>query len=111
MGWTGNENWVKKADVVASISQDLADCYKVLGFKSNKTGVWAVVQPEGGTPFILVYLVSKEQGTYAYKDMDESMGPYYYDCPKEFLDLAPISNLSWRSKVYQYWQDKKGGAQ
>jgi hypothetical protein len=39
---------------------------------------------------------------FGYKDMEESMGPYYYDCPAVILDLlTPTDNensLSWRAK-------------
>lgn len=39
---------------------------------------------------------------FGYKDMEESMGPYYCDCPAAILDLlTPTDNenaLSWRAK-------------
>jgi hypothetical protein len=31
--------------------------------------------------------------------MDETMGPFYYDCPLEYLALAPETNPAWRAKV------------
>ena len=45
---------------------------------------------------------SKDNGgfNFGYKDMDETMGPYQYDCPKSILDLlSPTDNktaLEWR---------------
>jgi hypothetical protein len=39
---------------------------------------------------------------FAYKDMDETMGPCYYDCPKSILDLLTETDneaaLEWREK-------------
>lgn len=40
--------------------------------------------------------------TFGYKDMDESMGPCYYDCPAGILDLLDPTEqeyaLNWRQK-------------
>ena len=53
----------------------------------------------------IVCLTSLRDGDFAYKDMDESTGPYYYDCPKNILDLlTPTENkwaLAWREKCRQ----------
>lgn len=39
---------------------------------------------------------------FAYKDMEESMGPYSYDCPATILDLLTATDnenaLAWRAK-------------
>ena len=46
--------------------------------------------------FAAVFLTStdaKDYYNFAYKDMDESCGPYNYDCPKSILDLlSPTEN-------------------
>jgi hypothetical protein len=43
---------------------------------------------------------NKDYFNFAYKDMDETMGPFKYDCPKGILDLlTPTENeyaLQWR---------------
>jgi hypothetical protein len=50
--------------------------------------------------------------------MDETMGPYQYDCPLNFLDLAPEpvegyhlyhrdSDRSWRTYVREYHEEKR----
>ena len=40
-----------------------------------------------------------------YKDMEESEGPYYYNCPERILKLlTPTSNeyaLRWRKKCWE----------
>ena len=54
---------------------------------------------------------NKNYYNFAYKDMDESMGPYKYDCPKGILDLlSPTENeyaLEWRKQCYENLAKKK----
>ena len=51
---------------------------------------------------MLTYVNKKDQ--FGYKLMSESMGPYYYDCPKSVLmALTPTSDKdakNWRQKCY-----------
>lgn len=48
---------------------------------------------------------------FGYKDMDESMGPYYYDCPERILKLlTPTEHewaKEWREKCWKRIQRKK----
>lgn len=48
---------------------------------------------------------------FGYKDMDESMGPYCYDCPKSILDLLTETDnehaLEWRRKCRERIKKKK----
>jgi hypothetical protein len=48
--------------------------------------------------------------TWGYKDMDETMHPYYYDCPLRLIDTAtePLNEGSakWREAVREYWKKK-----
>lgn len=39
---------------------------------------------------------------WGYKDMEESMGLYYFTCPLSFLDLAPVADQAWRDSVRAY---------
>lgn len=39
---------------------------------------------------------------WGYKDMDESMGPYYYSCPLSYLDGTRVLNPGWRKAVREY---------
>lgn len=57
--------------------------------------------------FIGCYLLSynRSQGTtycWGYKDMCESMHPYYYSCPLGYLEMAPEECPEWRAKVRAY---------
>lgn len=48
---------------------------------------------------------------FGYKDMDETVHPFYYDCPKRILDLlSPTDNenaLEWRRKCEEKRRNKK----
>jgi hypothetical protein len=64
--------------------------------------------------FGAVFLTStdnKDHFNFSYKDMDESYGPCYYDCPKGILDLlTPTENEyanEWRKTCYENIKTKK----
>lgn len=55
--------------------------------------------------FGVVFLTSIDNQDYynfSYKDMDESMGPCYYDCPKGILDLLTPTDSEWANN----WRTK-----
>jgi hypothetical protein len=43
----------------------------------------------------------KEDG-WGYKDMTESCGPNYYDCPLSFLNMTPGAKQDWRDEVVKH---------
>lgn len=59
--------------------------------------VWALV-------CLTHYSPRAKYDNFAYKDMDETMGPFCYDCPKSILDLlSPTENKEankWRECCY-----------
>ena len=65
--------------------------------------VWAAV--------MLTQTDKNDYYNFAYKDMSESMGPCYYDCPLSILKLlSPTDNeyaLSWRNKCKVRAEQKK----
>lgn len=63
------------------------------------------IPPEEQETWCVVCLTetdSKDYYNFSYKDMDETMGPYSYDCPKSVLDcLTPTENEAanrWRTE-------------
>ena len=54
---------------------------------------------------------NKSYYNFAYKDMDETMGPYKFDCPKTILDLLPPTDneyaLAWRNACRENLAKKK----
>ena len=72
----GNILWtVQKWD---NTSDPFIGCYILLG----------PVKGDGNDPYAC-----------GYKDMDESMHPYYYNCPVRYLDMAPETCPEWRAIV------------
>lgn len=64
--------------------------------------------------FGVVFLTStdsKDYYNFSYKDMDETVGPCYYDCPKSILDiLSPTDSeyaIKWREKCYEQIEKNK----
>lgn len=64
--------------------------------------------------FAAVFLTStdaKDYYNFSYKEMDETSGPYSYECPKSILDLlSPTDNdyaKVWRIKCYERIEEKK----
>jgi hypothetical protein len=54
--------------------------------------------------FIECDLLQTERGFgWGYKDMDESMHPYYYSCPVSYLDMGTrVLCQEWRNEVRKY---------
>lgn len=58
-------------------------------------------------------LLRVANGDWGYKDMDESVGPGYHDCPLGYLELVkdfpPINEYAktWRENVREYWATRK----
>lgn len=71
-------------------------------------------EEENSIVFAVVCLTStnlKEYYNFSYKEMDETCGPYQFDCPKSILDLlSPTDNeyaLEWRNRCYEVLKEKK----
>ena len=63
------------------------------------------------TRFIACYLLQRHGGDWGYKDMEESMGPYFYTCPPKFLEMVPVVGCQkWRDGVLAHWKAKRDGA-
>jgi hypothetical protein len=123
MGWTSNYNWTTKQDVVSEI---LRDCSfsgatgesRVIKHSLVGNHLWIAYESckAGGDPrrAVLLCLIEKVRadGCYAYKPMDESMEPYYYDCPQSIIDAAgPTGDVhaqAWRAKVADARREKAG---
>jgi hypothetical protein len=70
--------------------------------------LWSLLETPDGRRFINLDLIDKSGDQWGYKDMDESCGPCYYDCPLAFLDeaTAPDNDFAndWRGKVRAFHQ-------
>ena len=117
MGWTGyhathykNGEIDRKAECDAVFSGENENGkWEVLKSSMRGSTYYAAVRrtkPSGESyVFAGVALTSvdmKDYYNFSYKDMDESVGPGCYDCPKGILDLlSPTENeyaLAWRAR-------------
>lgn len=111
MGWYGIYG-AKPKDLKKNILSELGD--SLVDHKTTCYGrrLWVVAKSHTGQKLIGLYLMQKGGHVWMYKPMDETMHPYYYDCPLSLLKKVdePINENSekWREKVrYYHTQQKK----
>lgn len=77
----------------------------------DKNGKSIYIPIDNGKVWAAVFLTSVENGMFYYKDMDETYGPGYYDCPKSILKLLDDTTneiaLNWRKKCIEKADIKK----
>jgi hypothetical protein len=113
MGWTYTRD-SSKQDIIDYLNDkdttgkcwgsDFTILKSFTAVENGKSVHWQVINDKNGTPFIACSLIDNDNGYgYGYKIMDEGMGPYYYSCPREFLNMATANpNPAWRLKVLEY---------
>lgn len=109
MGWLFPHHTTTKKLLVDQVKADWhAYGYTIHASKGVSKGLWILGTTKGSDkPIIVFYLMEKAQGLWGYKDLDESMHPYYYDCPVEWLDKAPVASQPWRDGVMANLQRKR----
>ena len=127
MGWTGIFNAIRKAngtiDRKATLEREFSGWTSgdkiTRMIKSGMSGstFYAAMETTteaGREVWALVVLTSLNGGEFCYKEMDETEGPYYYECPKGILDaLTPTTNATaneWRQKCREAREKKKAAA-
>lgn len=75
-------------------SKDISENEIIVDIPINEQQVFGVV--------FLTSIDSKDYHNFSYKDMEESMGPCYYDCPKGILDLLSPTDSEWANN----WRTK-----
>ena len=123
MGWLFTRGSTRK-DLIEERSKDwertsgemlvkticLAHCYRGGNFSGVLWAVWERTFIGGEQPterWITCDLLRYQRDYgWGYKDMDESMFPYYFSCPLGYLDMVPIDqyggNTEWRDCVRRY---------
>lgn len=109
MGWL--YGWNSRKELVTHLV-DEPQSYKTLAHATTRENgqsiLWAVhefpmdspSETYRGKKFIACYLMDSDKGMHGYKDMEESMGPYFYSCPLAYLDMVPeVTNQEWRDGV------------
>lgn len=116
MGWTYYwANYWKKGKIDRKRECDemfTNEHYEVV--KSQMVGTTyygAIKHKDKDLVFGVVCLTKVDGNDFGYKDMDDTMGPYAYDCPKSILDLlSPTDNEcanKWRQQCYANLEKKK----
>jgi len=106
------EGWERDTGEMLVRSTCLKHCYRGGVFSGVLWTVWErtfttedkEVQPT--ERWIQCDLLRCDGGEWGYKDMEESMGPYYFSCPLGYLELVPIDrfggNAEWREEVIEH---------
>lgn len=107
-------NWTTEgAEGMTVTSTCLAHCYRGGAFSGVLWAVWKRTfikdeQPVKPVERWITCDLLRHQRDYGwgYKDMDESMHPYFYSCPFKYLEMVPIDqyggNAEWREGVRAY---------
>jgi len=106
-------NWERtREDGTIIKSTCLAHCYRGGIFSGVLWSVWERTFMKDDQPVeqpqrcIVCDLLRCDGGEWGYKDMEESMQPYFYSCPIGYLNLVPLDrfggNAQWRSLVKKY---------
>jgi hypothetical protein len=101
-------NWEDESRKVEVLKSSMVGSTYYAAVKSfNKTNGYECVT----AVVCLTSTNNKDYYNFAYKDMDETCGPYKYDCPKGILDLlTPTENEyanEWRKACYKNLAKKK----
>lgn len=112
-------NWTTEgAEGMTVASTCLAHCYRGGAFSGVLWAVWErtflkdgeATQPQERWITCDLLRHQKDYG-WGYKDLDESVHPYYYSCPLGYLDLVPLNtyggNAEWREGVRAYHARRK----
>ena len=114
MGWTYTQ-LESKTELIKELTKEriFENGNKCLSYSlgcHDKNVLWVVWQKYTDERFIVCYLLDNQNG-WGYKDMDEIMHPYYYDCPDDLVELVKPEppnyfNLEWRETRLKYFSDK-----
>lgn len=70
---------------------------------------WYLCKHESGLVWIGLDLLAGRGNQWGYKDMDESVGPCYYDCPISYVNRSTASSgcsMGWKQSVRDYHAKK-----
>ena len=113
-----SESWQRQSGETIVQSECLAHCYRGGSFSGV---LWAVFERrfikdgedvEPRQRWITCDLIQyRRDSGWGYKDMDESMGPYYWSVPMKYLNMVPIDeyggNAEWRAEVIKYHERQR----
>ncbi|MEZ6131189.1 MAG: hypothetical protein R3C59_21150 [Planctomycetaceae bacterium] len=106
------EDWERDTGEMVVKSTCLKHCYRGGVFSGVLWSVWErtftkdSVEVQPTQRWIQCDLLRCDRGEWGYKDMEESMGPYYFSCPLGYLELVDLDrfggNAEWREQVIEH---------
>ena len=119
MGWL--YGWDSKQELIEnSIDPREYATAKILKHRLVGNHLWMALKNKGYSqePWATIYLhlIACDQGRWGYKDMTESAGPSYYDCPMSIIKLVESTEggeppneyaSRWRAECREYAARKK----
>lgn len=100
MGWYYNGDYDTPMDLIKAHHTDCT--FHAMSRKGNVIYVAMSHKRKPDMVFAMVFLTGIQDGMPGYKDMDETMGPFYHDASKKVLDaLTPTDDETankWRSR-------------
>ena len=111
MGWTGLS---RKYHTFEYVLENECACVdkisKLLGRSVVGSVVYSLVELNDGEKLICVDLVRKSKTEWLVKNMDETCGPFYYDCPAYLLKQSTQTSdeaVAWRAACLKKKADAK----
>jgi hypothetical protein len=113
-----SESWETVSGDMLVKSVCLAHCYRGGVFSGVLWSVWERTFIQNGQQFkeperwITCDLLKYQRGFgWGYKDMEESMHPYFYSCPLGYLKMVPLERYGghpeWREGVRKYHERRR----
>lgn len=116
MGWTYPYETTTRESLVSYLRrpQRFGDKLELVQACTKGNRHWYLVRvKETGLHFIGLDLMQGTRGesSWGYKDMDESVAPFYYDVPITYLDAPTDESVGhtaeWRARVRRYHAEQK----
>jgi len=115
MGWTSGYHSRKElVDYVTAHQENQVSTFDCIAKKFVGNHLWCVFErtakpaPTDKERYIILFDIQRwGEGNWAYKDIQESMGPFQHSCPLSFLDMVPepprpAGYHDWRQGVRDY---------
>jgi len=113
------EGWTRTTDDGLTVTSTcLASCFR--GQPTHYGILWSVWEqtftrdgleekpPERFIKCDLMECWARDGRRWAYKPMEESCGPYYWNCPEKYLQMVPVvANQEWRDGVADYHRQRR----
>lgn len=117
MGWLYSYNWQSQKEVEEHLIVQIEQAgYKVLDKSSCWGEFYALREHPNGQRNIFVALIKGTKpsrykcGEFGYKNMDESVHPYAYNCPERLLAKSTDQSehaIEWREKCRKLRKEKR----